>query len=204
VIFLVFSLMGGKSSKTVVAEPTDSRPYNIVVIGNGGVGKTALTVQFVQDKFIKDYDPTIENSYRKQVMVDGQVAVLNIWDTAGQEEYEVLLEQYIKDADGFLLVYSVTAKNSFASLQKYWKKILMVRGGTQQPVAILGNKADLEDQREVTTGEGSKFAVDICGKNFKETSALTKQNVEDGFFSVIRQIRESRRADKQQGSGKKK
>jgi hypothetical protein len=70
--------------------------YRIVVVGAGGVGKSALTVRFIQGNFVEKYDPTIEDSYRKQVAVDGVACLLDIMDTAGQEEYSALRDQYMK------------------------------------------------------------------------------------------------------------
>lgn len=67
--------------------------YKLVVVGGGGVGKSALTIQFIQGQFVDEYDPTIEDSYRKQVVIDNQVALLDVLDTAGQEEYSAMREQ---------------------------------------------------------------------------------------------------------------
>jgi small GTP-binding protein len=64
------------------------RQYKLVVVGGGGVGKSALTIQFIQGHFVDDYDPTIEDSYRKQCVIDDEVALLDVLDTAGQEEYQ--------------------------------------------------------------------------------------------------------------------
>merc|ERR1711924_105017 len=77
--------------------------YRIVVVGAGGVGKSALTVRFIQGNFVEKYDPTIEDSYRKQVAVDGVAVLLDIMDTAGQEEYSALRDQYMKTGQGFIL-----------------------------------------------------------------------------------------------------
>lgn len=72
------------------------REYKIVVVGGGGVGKSALTIQFIQSYFVDEYDPTIEDSYRKQVVIDDKVSILDILDTAGQEEYSAMREQYMR------------------------------------------------------------------------------------------------------------
>jgi len=185
--------MGLGQSKTSKVQPVaDGRICNLVTLGIGGVGKSALTIQFVQDKFIKDYDPTIEDSYRKQVTVDNKVSMLNIWDTAGQEEYEALQDGYIREADGFIIVYSITDTRSFNSVSKLHKKIYRVRESSHEPIIIIGNKCDLDVNREITTAEGVKLAEELnC--HFMEASAKAKICVEEAFFDIIRQIRQQRR-----------
>ena len=96
------------------------REYKIVVLGSGGVGKSALTVQFVQGIFVEKYDPTIEDSYRKQVEVDGQQCMLEILDTAGTEQFTAMRDLYMKNGQGFVLVYSITAQSTFNDLQVKW------------------------------------------------------------------------------------
>jgi len=105
------------------------REYKLVVVGGGGVGKSALTIQFIQSHFVDEYDPTIEgaslespapaeaaDSYRKQCVIDEEVALLDVLDTAGQEEYSAMREQYMRTGEGFLLVYSITSRNSFEEM----------------------------------------------------------------------------------------
>ncbi|GFS31787.1 ras-related protein R-Ras2 [Trichonephila inaurata madagascariensis] len=94
------------------SEPNNiGQTYKLVVVGGGGVGKSALTIRFIQSYFVVDYDPTIEDSYTKQCVIDGQVARLDILDTAGQEEFSAMREQYMRSGEGFLLVFSVTDSN---------------------------------------------------------------------------------------------
>jgi GTPase KRas protein len=83
--------------------------YKLVVLGGGGVGKSALTIRLVTDNFLDEYDPTIEDSYRKQVMIDDETALLDILDTAGQEEFSSMQDQWMRDGQGFLLVYNIVA-----------------------------------------------------------------------------------------------
>uniref|UniRef100_A0A2K5UGP7 Ras-related protein Rap-1b n=1 Tax=Macaca fascicularis TaxID=9541 RepID=A0A2K5UGP7_MACFA len=86
------------------------REYKLVVLASGGVGKSALTVQFVQGICVEKYDPTIEDSYRKQVEADAQQCMLEILDTAGREQFTAMRDLYMKNGQGFALVYSVTAQ----------------------------------------------------------------------------------------------
>uniref|UniRef100_A0A3B3Q7U7 RAP1A, member of RAS oncogene family a n=1 Tax=Paramormyrops kingsleyae TaxID=1676925 RepID=A0A3B3Q7U7_9TELE len=103
------------------------REYKLVVLGSGGVGKSALTVQFVQGIFVEKYDPTIEDSYRKQVEVDAQQCMLEILDTAGTEQFTAMRDLYMKNGQGFALVYSITAQSTFNDLQDLREQILRVK-----------------------------------------------------------------------------
>jgi len=166
--------------------------YKIVLLGDGGVGKSCLTIQLTQNQFVHEYDPTIENSYRKQVEVDGNISVMDILDTAGQEEYRVLQDQYIHRGEGFVVMYSVTSRASFELVTKFQQKIFMVKDEENYfPMVIVGNKCDLDDQREVTKEEGDELAKTI-GCPFFETSAKTRVNVEECFMECVREIRKRR------------
>eukprot|EP01084_Bolivina_argentea_P056829 103936_1 len=92
---------------------TNTPEYKIVVLGGGGVGKSALTIRLVTDNFLDEYDPTIEDSYRKQVEIDNRPALLDILDTAGQEEFSSMQDQWMREGKGFLLVYSITSTATF-------------------------------------------------------------------------------------------
>eukprot|EP01114_Cavostelium_apophysatum_P002220 TRINITY_DN1194_c0_g1_i1.p1 TRINITY_DN1194_c0_g1~~TRINITY_DN1194_c0_g1_i1.p1 ORF type:complete len:193 (-),score=44.70 TRINITY_DN1194_c0_g1_i1:156-734(-) len=162
--------------------------YKLVILGEGGVGKSALTIQLTQNHFITEYDPTIENSYRKQVNIDDETCMLDILDTAGQEEYSAMRDQYIRSGQGFIIVYSITSKPSFDNLISFHDQILRVKDEDSFPVVILANKCDLEKDREVSTTEGKGFA-DSIGAPFYETSAKNRINVEEGFYQLVRQVR---------------
>eukprot|EP00042_Codosiga_hollandica_P034268 m.238969 g.238969 ORF g.238969 m.238969 type:complete len:130 (-) comp54363_c2_seq24:687-1076(-) len=89
--------------------------YRLVVVGAGAVGKSAITVQFIQSLYQNYYDPTIEDLYRKHCTIDGEQSLLHILDTAGQEEYSTMREQYMRNADGLILVFSVTDRKRYSS-----------------------------------------------------------------------------------------
>jgi GTPase KRas protein len=163
--------------------------HKLIVLGSGGVGKSALTVQFVNHTFVDFYDPTIEDSYRKQVDIDGSTVILDILDTAGQEEFAAMREQYIRQGQGFLLVYSVTSRKSMEELPKLKEQVTRVKDTTcEVPVVLVGNKIDLENSREVSTQEGSDLAVTLkCP--FVEVSAKSRINVDEGFYQIVREIR---------------
>ncbi|ULT94082.1 hypothetical protein L5515_010667 [Caenorhabditis briggsae] len=165
------------------------REYKIVVLGSGGVGKSALTVQFVQGIFVEKYDPTIEDSYRKQVEVDGQQCMLEILDTAGTEQFTAMRDLYMKNGQGFVLVYSITAQSTFNDLMDLRDQILRVKDTDefQVPMILVGNKCDLEDERVVGKDQGQNLARQF-GSAFLETSAKAKINVSEVFYDLVRQI----------------
>ena len=100
-----------------------------------------------QSYFVTDYDPTIEDSYQKQCVIDGTVAKLDILDTAGQEEFSAMREQYMRSGEGFLLVFSLADRRSFEDAARFHKEILRVKDRDEFPVMLVGNKADLDSQR---------------------------------------------------------
>uniref|UniRef100_A0A8C6QU74 Uncharacterized protein n=1 Tax=Nannospalax galili TaxID=1026970 RepID=A0A8C6QU74_NANGA len=102
------------------------RALALVVLGSGGVGKSALTVQFVQEISVEKYDPTIEDSYRKQAEVDAQQCMLEILNTAGMEQFTAMRDLYMKNGQSFVLVYSITAQSIFNDLQDLREQILQI------------------------------------------------------------------------------
>ncbi|KAJ6235715.1 ras gtpase-related [Anaeramoeba flamelloides] len=166
--------------------------FSLVVLGAGGTGKSALTVQLCYNHFVEEYDPTIEDSHRKQVEIDSEIAILNILDTAGQEDYSAMRPSYIRSGEGFLLVYSIDSRRSFEQIQKLRDEILQVKDSDSEAIIIVGNKCDLVDERQVSTQEGKDLA-ECLGTIFIETSAKDFINVEEAFFGLTREIRKRRR-----------
>lgn len=176
--------------------PSRMREYKIVVLGSGGVGKSALTVQFVQGIFVEKYDPTIEDSYRKQVEVDGQQCMLEILDTAGTEQFTAMRDLYMKTGQGFVLVYSITAQSTFNDLQDLREQILRVKDTDDVPMVLVGNKCDLDDERVVAKEQGVNLSRQFnCA--FMETSAKAKINVNDIFYDLVRQVNKKNPESKQ-------
>ncbi|KAL9072546.1 MAG: hypothetical protein Q9161_003558 [Pseudevernia consocians] len=164
------------------------REYKLVVVGGGGVGKSCLTIQLIQSHFVDEYDPTIEDSYRKQCVIDDEVALLDVLDTAGQEEYAAMREQYMRTGEGFLLVYSITSRQSFEEILTFQQQILRVKDKDYFPIIIVGNKCDLDSEREVSRQEGEQLARQFhCA--FIETSAKSRINVDNAFYNIVREIR---------------
>jgi len=163
--------------------------YKLVVLGAGGVGKSALTVQFVQGIFVEKYDPTIEDSYRKQVEVDGDQYMLEILDTAGTEQFTAMRDLYMKNGQGFVLVYSIIAQSTFNDLSDMREQILRVKDTDKVPMILVGNKCDLNDQRIISAEQGKELS-DKWGCTFIEASAKAKINVDQIFHTLIRKINE--------------
>jgi GTPase KRas protein len=164
--------------------------YKVVVVGGGGVGKSALTIQLIQNHFIDEYDPTIEDSYRKQVSIDDETCLLDILDTAGQEEYSAMRDQYMRTGEGFLCVYAITSRSSFEEIDGFREQILRVKDEDKVPMVLCGNKCDLNDDRQVTAAEGSDKAKSFSCP-FHETSAKARIRVEESFYDLVREIRKA-------------
>ncbi|KUJ09841.1 ras small monomeric GTPase [Mollisia scopiformis] len=170
------------------ARTSQRRDYHIVVLGAGGVGKSCLTAQFVQNVWIESYDPTIEDSYRKQIEVDGRQCMLEILDTAGTEQFTAMRELYMKTGQGFLLVFSITSQSSLSELSELREQIIRIKDDENVPIVIVGNKSDLEEHRVVTRSRA--FAVSQSWGNapYYETSARRRANVDEVFIDLCRQI----------------
>jgi len=162
----------------------------LCVLGDGGVGKTALTIQWVHNHFVESYDPTIEDSYRKQIRIDDEPCMLEILDTAGQEDFTALRDQWIRDCDGYVLVYDTTSHSSFEQTRVFKQQISRVKDSemSSSTIILVGNKCDLVEKREVPTEEGQELAKSF-GCQFAEASAKTRENIEHIFVQVIREVR---------------
>merc|ERR1712243_286981 len=135
-----------------------------------------MGVQFVQGIFVEKYDPTIEDSYRKQVEVDGQQCMLEILDTAGTEQFTAMRDLYMKNGQGFVLVYSITAQSTFNDLQDLREQILRVKDTDDVPLVLVGNN------------QGMNLARQFNNCSFLESSAKAKINVNEIFYDLVRQI----------------
>jgi len=184
------------------------KEFKIVVLGSGGVGKSALTVQFVQGIFVEKYDPTIEDSYRKQVEYENNHYLLEILDTAGTEQFTAMRDLYMKNGQGFVLVYSIIAQSTFNDLPDLREQILRVKDTDMVPMVLVGNKCDLEEQRVISQGQGQDLARQFGNATFIESSAKTKVNVQNIFFNLIKQMDATKpvgpggKAKKEKGKGR--
>ncbi|KAH7304999.1 ras family-domain-containing protein [Stachybotrys elegans] len=160
---------------------------HVVVLGAGGVGKSCLTAQFVHHEWIESYDPTIEDSYRTHLMVDGRHVLLEILDTAGTEQFVAMRDLYMKTGQGFLLVFSITSSSSLNELSSLREEIIRIKDDENVPIVIVGNKADLEESRAVSRAKG--FAISQrWGAPYYEASARSRTNVDEVFVDLCRQM----------------
>jgi len=163
-----------------------SHMYRLVVVGSGGVGKSCITIMYIANRFVQDYDPTLEDSYRKQITVDGIECVLDIIDTAGQDDFMAIRESYYKEGDGFLCVYDITSRTTFNDVEDFHDAILRVKDANSVPFMLVGNKADMEEKRVVQKSELEEKAKKL-GCKFMETSAKSRQNVDEIFTELVKE-----------------
>ena len=161
----------------------------LMLLGDGQVGKTSLILQLTGSEFNDSQLTTVgKESYIHQVNLHGYQLKMKIWDTAGQERFKSMSVQVIKNSDAVILVYAINDINSFKALDQWLNKLNETTDLNKKPIIIVGNKADLpEDQRVVTYEEGKNYASSK-GYRFYETSAKTKQNIEDAFNDIFEQL----------------
>jgi len=173
-----------------------NKPFKVIVFGEAGVGKSALSIRYVCQEFSSTYEPTIEDKYQTDIEVDSCPIKVEVIDTAGNDVFRRMRDQYIKNGDGFLLVYSVTDRWSSHSLTAFREQILAVKGRKHKiipeiPMVLVGNKCDLEDERQVSYQDGKKIAASFFCPFF-ETSAKNDIGVDEVFTNLARQIKESK------------
>ncbi len=175
--------------------------YKCCVLGSGAVGKSALTIRLITDNFLDDYDPTIEDLYKKTIVVDDHPIPLEVMDTAGQEEFLPMQDEWIRNSKGFLLVYAITDRASFEGVSQFKEKVMRIKEDDQfVPIVLIGNKCDLESERQVKTSEGERLAS-LWNCPFFETSAKMKINNTECFNEIVRQMQEAERIENPSKNG---
>ncbi|PWO27433.1 GTPase SAR1 small G protein [Pyrenophora tritici-repentis] len=176
----------------------ENNRITITVCGDGGCGKSSITLRLVRSQWTSEYDPTIEDSYSVTRTVDGVPYYLMLTDTAGQEEYRGLWAASNLQSDAFLLVYDITSANSLDALDYFMEMIDMetdnrLDNGKIPPIkCVVGNKCDLQGQRVIEAKKGLEWARQRkCG--FMETSAREMVNIEETFALLVRRVVEARR-----------
>ena len=165
----------------------EDKQYKVVMLGSGAVGKSAITVQMVSGHFLSSYDPTIEDSYRTTINVNNKDIILNILDTAGQEEFYALRDQYMRSGDGYIIVFSITSITSFLevnAIKEQLNIVLDADNNTLIPIILVGNKCDLEEYRQVQSSDAQRLAEEWKVKYF-ETSAKNKTNINRIFEELV-------------------
>ena len=164
--------------------------FKVLLIGNSDVGKSSLILRYVDQIWNDVFVPTIGVDFKvKSLEVDKKLVKMQIWDTAGQERFRNVISSYFKGAHGILLIYDITAKDSFKELENWLGEV--ERNANSQVLKILiGNKCDLEDRREISKDEGEAFAM-RNGMQFMETSAKLNTNVNEAFEALAKIMVES-------------
>ena len=158
-----------------------------IIIGPSGSGKSCLLLQFTDKRFMPDHELTIGVEFgTRMIEVDGKKIKLQLWDTAGQESFRSITRSYYRGAQGALLVFDITKRQSFQHLQS-WLEEVRRQGTDNMSVLVVGNKTDLENDRQVTREEAEAFAKEN-GLRYVETSAKTAENVDAAFLSSAEEI----------------
>ena len=160
----------------------------LMLLGDGQVGKTSLSLTLTKNKFDDSLLTTVgKESYIYQTTLHGHNVKMKIWDTAGQERFKSMSVGVIKTVDGLVLVYSITSKESFRNLESWMKSLKNIADLSKKPIIIVGNKCDLQDMRQVTYEEGKQYATKL-GYHFYETSAKTGENLKEAFDDIFEQL----------------
>lgn len=182
--------MGPSTATTGQSNSSYDLSFKILLIGDSGVGKSSLLVSFISNA-VDDLAPTIGVDFKiKTLSVSGKKLKLTIWDTAGQERFRTLTSSYYRGAQGIILVYDVTRRETFTNLSDVWAKEVELYSNNQDCVKMLvGNKVDRESERAVTREEGIALAKELGGL-FLECSAKTRENVQNCFEELALKIME--------------
>jgi len=175
--------------------------FKLVLIGDSGAGKSCLLLRFADDQFTDSYITTIGVDFRfKTIPVDKKTIKLQIWDTAGQERFRTITSAYYRGADGIILVYDITDRESFSHVNDWLDEVnRYVTEGTCK--ILVGNKCDATAERQVSTEEGQKKAEEL-GVAFIEASAKDSTNVEAAFTMMSSELISKR--EKQPGGANPK
>jgi len=162
--------------------------FKYIIIGDTGVGKSCLLLQFTDKRFQPVHDLTIGVEFgARMITIEKQLIKLQIWDTAGQESFRSITRSYYRGAAGALLVYDITRRDTFNHLTQWLKEARQNSSHQDMVIMLIGNKSDLDHRRQVSTKEGQQFA-DQNGLIFLETSAKTAANVNEAFCATARKI----------------
>lgn len=161
--------------------------YRLVLIGDSGVGKTAILLRYSDNMFNTSFITTIGIDFRiKTIEVNGKRVKLQIWDTAGQEQFHSVASSYYRNAHGIVLIYDITSAESFIHISK-WANNVSTNAPTNVKQVLLGNKCDMEENKRVIEKDRGKTLAEELNMPFLETSAKTDINV-DVAFELIAQL----------------
>ena len=171
--------------------PDSDQEYNfifkVLLLGGSNVGKSSIFLRYIDDIWNDTFVPTIGVDFKiKSLELDNKLVKLQIWDTAGQERFKNIITSYYRGAHGILLIYDITDKDSFKSLQNW---LIEIEKNAHKNVVkvLIGNKCDLDDKRVISYSQGKEFA-DSYGLKFIETSAKKNSNVNEAFELLSREL----------------
>ena len=161
--------------------------FKLIMVGDSGVGKSSLLLQFTNNTFIPVHDITIGVEFgTKNVFLDGKEIKLQVWDTAGQECFRSITRSYYRDSAGCVLVYDISRRDSFTHLKNWINDVKEMTNDTTN-IILVGNKSDLLHKRAISYEEGKQFADDN-NIQFIETSARDGTNIDETFINVAHMI----------------
>ena len=165
---------------------------HIVTLGDGQVGKTSIILRYIENSFSLNYLSTIgiDSKIKKVKLSNGEEVKVKISDTAGQERFKSIASNYMKKANGILLVYDITNPKSFEAINNWFSEIK--QDDNPKPIILIGNKSDMSDSRQVSTEDGKNLAKNSGGAgneiHFYETSCKTGDNIEEAIMDLVNQI----------------
>ena len=161
--------------------------FKLILLGDSAVGKTNILSKYLRDEFDQNSKSTVGVEFStRNIKIDSYIIKVQIWDTAGQERYRSITNAYYKGAKGGLLIFDLTRRATFDSIDK-WIPDLKTNGDENMVIILIGNKNDLKEQREVSTEEGENKAK-MFKMAYMETSALDGNNIENAFNELINTV----------------
>jgi small GTP-binding protein len=160
------------------------KKIEIVILGAGSVGKSAISIQHINNHFVDSYEPTIEDDFSKDVTLNNQNYHITIHDTAGNDSFTQIVQQHIQNSQAFILVYALNDRLSFEQIDEFYKLIKRNKENQKYSILLLGNKCDLESQIKIPIQTGEDKANQM-GAKFFQCSALSNKNIREAFEIVL-------------------
>lgn len=170
-----------------MVSPEKTRVLKLGIIGPPSVGKSALTIRYIQKVFIDEYLPSFENLFKKSLVIKDEHVEVDILDSSGMDELVVMRPNWFKEREAFIMVYAVNNKGSFEALNVFYEQLVTFRKDSNVPLLLVGNKCDMESSRIIKKEEGIKLAK-AFNAEFYETSAKKDINVSFVFEHLARKL----------------